>query len=105
MIDLFVDWLIESLLLPSNHSPLPSNSLSHNVWSYRHLTHLIEVTTEAGGALVNVTKEAACMVIEEVGKESKRLVPIMLGVVTVVILVSLNVLVSYFWKKHPKQKC
>ena len=65
---------------------------------------IIEVTAEAGIALVNVTKETAGTVIEEIGKEGKRLVPIAFGIAVVVILVSLHVFVSYFWKKKPKME-
>ena len=63
---------------------------------------MADVTKEAGSALVNVTSEAACMVIEEIGKEGKRLVPVMMGIVVVVVLVGLKIFVGYFWEKKPK---
>ena len=63
---------------------------------------IIEVSAEASMGIINVTKEAAETVIEEIGKEGKRLVPIAFGIAVVVILVSLNVFVTYFWKKKPK---
>ena len=63
---------------------------------------IIEVTAEASMGIINVTKEASETVIEEIGKEGKRLVPIAFGIAVVVILVSLNVFVTYFWKKKPK---
>ena len=63
---------------------------------------IIEVTAEASTGIINVTREAAEAVIEEIGKEGKRLVPIAFGTAVVVILVSLNVFVTYFWRKKPK---
>ena len=63
---------------------------------------IIEVTAEASTGIINVTREAAEAVIEEIGKEGKRLVPIAFGIAVVVILVSLNVFVTYFWRKKPK---
>ena len=63
---------------------------------------MVDVTTRAGSALVNVTSEAACSVIEEVGKESKRFVPVMMGAIVVVVLVGLKLLVGYFWEREPK---
>ena len=63
---------------------------------------IVDVAKEAGSALVNATSEAACSVIEEVGKESKRFVPIAMGAIAVVVLVGLQFFVGYFWKREPK---
>ena len=63
---------------------------------------IVDVAKEAGSALVNATSEAACSVIEEVGKESKRFVPIVMGAIAVVVLVGLHFFVGYFWRREPK---
>ena len=63
---------------------------------------MVDVAKEAGSALVNATSEAACSVIEEVGKESKRFVPIVMGAIAVVVLVGLHFFVGYFWRREPK---
>ena len=57
---------------------------------------LVDSTKDAGHTLVNVTAEAAAMVIEEFGKKSKRLVPTVLGVISVLVLLGLKILVDYF---------